>query len=52
VSFPLSVACQWALPTTSTTTAPNAIGSIVQEIGFARNSTTLVVFIDPDYTTL
>ena len=39
-------------PGAITTTAPNAIGSIVQEIGFARNSTTLVVFIDPDYTTL
>jgi len=35
-----------------TTTAPTAQGSIVQEVGFARNATTLVILIDPDYTKL
>jgi hypothetical protein len=39
-------------PGAITTTAPSAIGSIVQEVGFARNSTTLVVLIDPDFTQL
>lgn len=32
-----------------TTTAPTASGSIVQKVGFARNSTTLVIFVDRDY---
>lgn len=35
-----------------TTTPPSAQGSTVQEVGFARNATTLVVLIDPDYTLL
>jgi hypothetical protein len=39
-------------PGAITTTAPTTVGSIVQEVGFARNSTTLVVFIDPDFTQL
>lgn len=32
-----------------TTTSPTAPGSISQKVGFARNSTTLVVFVDRDY---
>lgn len=39
-------------PGAITTTAPSTVGSIVQEVGFARSSTTLVVFIDPDFTQL
>ena len=32
-----------------TTTAPSSSGSIVQKVGFARNTTTLVIFVDRDY---
>jgi hypothetical protein len=38
------------VPGKFTVDAPSSPGSIVQKVGFAKNSTTLVVLIDRDYT--
>ena len=35
-----------------TTTAPSTVGNIVQKLGTAKNSTTLVVEIDEDFVQL
>lgn len=37
---------------TMTTVAPTTIGNIVQKLGFAKNSTTLVIEIDEDFVQL
>jgi hypothetical protein len=38
------------VPGTITTAAPSTPGNIVQRIGFAKSTTTLVVFTDRDWT--
>lgn len=39
-------------PGAITDVAPTAVGSIVQEVGFARNATTLVISIDRNFVQL
>jgi hypothetical protein len=49
----LTVGATYYLDTTAgqiTTTPPSGTGNIVQEVGFARNATTLVVQYDRDFT--
>lgn len=41
-----------ATPGVISTVAPTVSGNIVQKVGFARNATTLVVFVDRDFTEL